>query len=123
MPANSPQELHAIFVDAFNRADLDALVALYESAAVLVTGGKITSGHAAIRQPYQRILSNGGHMELETCHLLESGDGLALLHAAWKIHRDGSAISGLSTEVARRQPDGGWLFVFDEPRTSAVAGS
>lgn len=117
MPAQTPQELHALFLDAFNRGDVQALVALYESNAILVTGAGSAAGHDAIRAAYERILSGGGRMELQTRTVIESGDGLTLLHASWKLHRDEKVIPGLSTEVLRRQPDGSWLFVIDEPRT------
>ena len=38
MPATKPQDIHTLFLDAFNRGDVDALVALYEPDALLVTG-------------------------------------------------------------------------------------
>jgi hypothetical protein len=56
-------------------------------------------------------------MELTTHTVLDSGDGVALLHASWTIHRGEKVIPGLSTEVVRRQPDGSWLFILDEPLT------
>jgi uncharacterized protein (TIGR02246 family) len=122
MPARNPSEVHAVFVDAFNRGDVEALVALYEPNAVLVVSGQPVIGHEAIRQAYQRMLARQGLMELTTRSVLESGDGLAVLHGQWSLHfpaADGAMTSaeGLSTEVVRRQPDGTWLFVLDEPRT------
>ena len=117
MPAGTPQEIHTLFLEAFNRADVEALVALYEPSAILVTGSGIAAGHDALREAYQHILDSGGHMELETARVLDSGEGLAVLHASWTLRHDGSARAGLSTEVVRRQPDGTWLFVIDEPRT------
>jgi ketosteroid isomerase-like protein len=118
MPFYKPQEIHTLFVDAFNRADVEALVALYEPTAILASGSGNAVGHAAIRVAYQNILAGGGRMELETLAVLESGEGLAVLHAGWTLHRDGQSRAGLSTEVVRRQSDGTWLFVLDEPRTS-----
>ena len=117
MPAQKPQDIHALFLDAFNRSDVEALVGLYEPGAVLVTGRGTAVGHEAIREAYQHILAAGARMELGTRAVLESGEGLAVLHAGWTYHRAKDAISGLSTEVVRRQPDGSWLFVIDEPRT------
>lgn len=117
MPAYKPQEVHSLFLGAFNRADVESLVELYESNAVLVTGSGTATGRDEIREAYKRMLSGGGRMELQTHSVLESGDGLALLHASWTIHRGGKTTPGLSTEVVRRQPDGAWLFVIDEPRT------
>ena len=122
MTAHTPQEIHKLFLDAFNRADLDALAALYEPNAVLVTQAETAVGRDAIRAAYRRILSDGGRMELQTRTVVDSGDGLALLHAAWTFHRNGTAISGISTEVVRRQADGSWLFVLDEPRTPENPG-
>ena len=122
MTAHSPKEVHELFLDAFNRADLDALAALYEANGLLVTRSETAIGRDAIRAAYRRILSRGGRMELQTRTVVDSGDGLALLHAAWTLHRNGTAISGISTEVVRRQADGSWLFVLDEPRTPENPG-
>jgi uncharacterized protein (TIGR02246 family) len=117
MFATSPTEVHSLFLDAFNRGDVEALVALYEPNASLVTRDGTVVGHQAIREVYQRMLANGARIELTTRAVVESGEGLAMLHASWTYHRGGTATPGLSTEVVRRQPDGTWLFAIDEPRT------
>ena len=117
MPARIPQDIHPLFLDAFNGGDVDALVALYEPNALLVTGNGLALGRDAIRKAYETIVVDGARMELTTYTVLESAEGLAMLHASWTYHRGGSASRGLSTEVVRRQPDGSWLFVIDEPRT------
>ena len=121
MPALSPQDVHRLFLDAFNRGDVDALVALYEPSALLVTGDGPAAGHAAIHKAYERMVAGAPHMTLATASVLESHDGLAVLHAHWTYLRDGQSVSGLSTEVVRRQPDGSWRFLFDEPRTPGTA--
>jgi uncharacterized protein (TIGR02246 family) len=117
MPALEPQDIHTLFLDAFNRGDIEALVALYEPSALLVTGNGPALGHDAIRHAYRHILAHGLRMELKTQTVLKSSEGLAVLHASWTYHLGENAIAGLSTEVVRRQPDGSWLFVIDEPRT------
>ena len=117
MPAKIPQDIHSLFLDAFNRADVEALVALYEPNALLVTGNGLALGHDAIRKAYEKIVVDGAHMELTTQTVVESAEGLAVLHASWTYDRGGSASAGVSTEVVRRQPDDSWLFVIDEPRT------
>jgi len=117
MPARIPLDVHNLFLDAFNRGDVAALVALYEPNALLVTGNGAALGHDAIRKAYEKIVAGGAHMELTTQTVLEFGGGLAVLHANWTYHRGGSRSAGLSTEVVCRQPDGSWLFVIDEPRT------
>jgi len=117
MPAHKPSEIHTLFLDAFNRGNLEGLVALYEPGAVLVISGRTAVGHEAIREAYQRLLAGHGQMELETRTVIESGEGLAVLHSGWTLSRAGSITRALSTELVRRQPDGTWLFVIDEPRT------
>jgi len=112
-----------LFLDAFNRADVEALVALYEAGATLVTGSGGAVGQEAIRKAYEHILAGGPRMELETRAAVKSGDGLSVLHASWVIHRGSDVVRGTSTEVVRLQRDGSWLFVIDEPRTPGCGSS
>ena len=81
------------------------------------SAAKPWSGTKPSATPIKGMLARGGQMELETRSVAESGEGLAVLHAGWTLHTAGSTARGLSTEVVRRQPDGTWLFVIDEPRT------
>jgi ketosteroid isomerase-like protein len=47
--ADSPEQLHRAFQDAFNRHDLEAIVALYEPDAVLAGADGPVEGRDAIR--------------------------------------------------------------------------
>ncbi len=85
MPAKTPSEIHALFLDAFNRADLEGLVALYEPNAVLFISGQPAVGRDAIREAYQGLLAGRGQMALETRSVVESSEGLAVLHAGWTL--------------------------------------
>ena len=51
MAARTPEALHAIVEDAFNRCDLDAYTAAYDDDAILVTppGGEVVHGRDNIR--------------------------------------------------------------------------
>jgi uncharacterized protein (TIGR02246 family) len=120
MPARSPTEIHALFRAAFNLGDLDALTALYEPNAILVVNGNHVLGREDIRVALQGMLLRQGTMTLETRSVVESDDGLAVLHGAWVVEPaagSGLVTRGLSTEVLRKQPDGTWLFVIDNPYT------
>jgi ketosteroid isomerase-like protein len=116
MPAHTPCEIHRLFEAAFNAGDLEAILALYEPGAVLIAGDRTLAGYDAIRGFYRTSLAQGARMRLETRTAIESADGLALLHGEWSLGPPASA-EGLSTEVLRRQPDGDWKFVIDNPRT------
>ena len=77
----------------------------------------LQSGTKRSARPIGKCLRRRGQMELETRSVVESKDGLAVLHAGWTLSSSGSTARGVSTEVVRRQPDGTWLFLIDEPRT------
>jgi ketosteroid isomerase-like protein len=117
MPAYSPAEIHTLFRRAFNLGDVGALTALYESNAILVVGGKHVSGRENIRIAYESILQRRGQMSLETRSVVESPQGFAVLHGGWIVEGGEVVTRGLSTEVVRKQPDGTWLFVIDNPYT------
>ena len=114
-----PEQLHRVFQDAFNRHDLEALVALYEPGAVMAGAGGPVQGPDAIREYYRRALATRPSIDVQTLGVNVAGD-LAMLHGKWILQAtgpDGSAIrmEGRNTETARRQPDGRWLFLIDNP--------
>jgi uncharacterized protein (TIGR02246 family) len=115
----SPEQLHIRFRDAFNRHDLDSIVALYEPGAVLVRFDGPVQGTDAIRAAYRVSLSVRPTIDVQTLGVNRAGD-LAMLHGKWILHvtgPDGNQIhrEGRNTETARLQPDGRWLFVIDNP--------
>ena len=117
--SESPEQLHLSFRSAFNRYDVDAVVALYEPGAVLVSVDGPLVGHAAIRAAYLRFFAARPTIDLETLGVNRAGD-LAMLHGKWVVRRAGAAgehtrSEGRNTEIARLQPDGRWLFVIDNP--------
>jgi len=124
MPARQPTDLHSLFVDAFNRLDEDALIALYEPDATLIPEpGSTVRGHEAIREALGNFLALRGTITLDTIRVYEAGD-LALLHGHWTLTGKGPdgnplQMEGRSSEVVRRQSDGTWLYTLDNPFTDA----
>jgi uncharacterized protein (TIGR02246 family) len=111
------------YQDAFNRADLDALVALYEPQATLVPqAGQVASGLAAIREALSGFLALKGRMQIEEIEperVVLAGD-LALLGGSWTLTGIGPngapvTMAGRATDVLRRQPDGTWRWLIDAP--------
>ena len=84
------------------------MLALFEADAIIDTGdGRITQGHAAIRSMYVDLVATGRKFEFGVQRpALMSGE-LALTSTSLS---DGSVTS----EVARRQADGTWLWVIDK---------
>lgn len=113
------EQIHRNFEEAFNRHDLEGICALYEPEAVLVTRGGTVHGLAAIREVYRGVLAMQPAMELLTLGSARAGE-LAMLHGKWTMRgtaSDGTEIrrAGRNAETVRRQPDGRWLFVIDNP--------
>jgi uncharacterized protein (TIGR02246 family) len=119
MPATEPEQMHRVFEQAFNAGDIEALMALYEPDATLVPQpGAVAEGTAAIRESLRWFLDRRGRISLDTKLVLQVGD-LAYLSNRWSLSGgtmpDGSPaeLGAITAEVARRQPDGTWLYVID----------
>jgi uncharacterized protein (TIGR02246 family) len=117
----TPEEAHRRFVDAFNAGDVEALIALYEPEAVLCNAaGEIRAGLPAIRQAFQAFLASKPKIRLQTKYAICVGE-LALLRSQWTVTgtdprgRPLEPTQHSSIEVVRRQPDGTWRYVIDQP--------
>src|SRR5262245_35036076 len=120
MPAHTPEELDVLFVKALNVGDIEAIMKLYEPAAALTSQpGQVVSGTKAVREALSGFLATKPRMTLEARTLAEAG-GIALTTSKWVLEGTGPdgkpmKMEGQSAEVARRQPDGTWLIVIDNP--------
>jgi uncharacterized protein (TIGR02246 family) len=105
-----PEDLTRLFVQRANAGDAAGVAGLYEEDAVMAyPPGAVTTGRAAIRALWEKILAAAPHFEPEApLPTLLAGD-LALTTT---VARDGT---GGRAQVARRQPDGSWLRVLDQP--------
>ena len=118
MAGHEPQVIHQQFEDAFNAGDIDALMALYEPDCALVGApGTVASGPDEVRAGLEGLLALKGKAKLTTRDVVQVGD-LALLFCGGTLDGTGPdgqpiSIGGRTAEVARRQPDGRWLYVID----------
>lgn len=103
-----PEDLGRFFVARANAGDVDGLVALYSGDAVLAfPSGQVAAGAQAIREVYTGLLADRPRFVAgRRTPPLQVGD-LAL--TSTRIP------GGATAEVARRQPDGSWLWVIDQP--------
>jgi uncharacterized protein (TIGR02246 family) len=126
MPATTPKEAHDLFVQYFNEGNLEKVISLYEPNATLVMMSEPVHGHEAIRKALAVFLSFKGHMELHVDRVFQADD-VALLFSTWTLTGtdpdDGSprVTSGQTSDVVRKQSDGSWLFVIDNPEGASSA--
>ena len=105
-PAYDPQQLEPMLI-AEHAGDVDGMVTLFDADAVIdCGGGHFLRGREAIRAYYAEIVASGRKFAIgEQRAALICGD-LALSSTRLP---DGDVTS----EVARRQSDGSWLWVID----------
>lgn len=108
--ARSPEDLTRLFVERANAKDAAGIAALYEEDAVMAyPPGEVTAGREAIRAFWEQALPAAPRFQPEPpLPTLVSGD-LALTATPPK---DGA---GARAQVVRRQADGSWLRVLDQP--------
>lgn len=116
----SPEACDRLFVEHVNTGDLDAVLSLYEPACRMVRrDGGLAQGHAEIREVLQRLIALRPRMTTEIVKVVAAGD-LAMVYNDWRLsgkRPDGQPVeaAGKALEVVRRQPDGTWRFILDDP--------
>ena len=116
----SPADKHRYFAEACNSGDIEKLLAMYESDAIVVErNGALTRGTAAIREHLEKLLAMKPTMQILASTAVVNGE-LAQLSSWWRCTAtapDGSpiAIESHGSELDRRQPDGSWRIVIDNP--------
>lgn len=108
--AYKPEEIADLFLVFINSGNLDELVSLYEDNAVLITSGEntIARGKDEIRDFYSKLIANNPKFEKgQQSQPIVNGD-IALTSSR--------LVNGFVTaEVARKQPDGSWRWIIDQP--------
>lgn len=118
--AREPQALHRLFEAFANAGDLDGLMSIYEPQVTAVPQpGQVVRGVQPLRDELGGLLAMGPTFHLQTLKVLRSDD-IALLCNRWTATAEGPDgkevhLGGVSAEVARRQPDGTWFIVVDDP--------
>ena len=116
----TPEQVLASIVTGINSGDLDSLMPLYESDAAFATQpGTLAPGAGGIGEALAGFIAMNGTLDLEVTRVLEADD-LALVIGAWSF--DGTGPDGepvhleaRNADVLRRQTDGSWRFVIDNP--------
>jgi ketosteroid isomerase-like protein len=116
----TPEKVLKSIVDGINTGNLDSLLPLYEpGAAFAAQPGNLTHGLAGVREGLAGFIAMKGKLDLKVTRVLEASD-LALVIGVWSFVGTGPdgkpvKLAAKSADVLRRQVDGSWCFVIDNP--------
>ncbi len=106
--AKEPNDLEKFFVERANAGDVEGLIALYEADATLTCGdGVEVVGTDQIRKFFTNYLMTRPKLSPSMQAPALCSGNIALTSSR---HSNGD----VSAEIARRQPDGNWLWAVDQ---------
>ena len=120
MPTATPEQVLETIVTGINSGDLDSLLPLYETDAAFVPEpGTLAHGAPGVSEALNGFISMNGKLDLEVTRVLEVDD-LALVTGVWSFNGTGPdgepvSLAARNADVLRRQADGTWRFVIDNP--------
>lgn len=127
MPAYKPEECDLRLMEAVERGDLDSAVELYEPDAIFVVSpDNVVTGRSEIRAVLAGMAA-GGIGSIDAVTVVPSTDGtLAVTRTKGHVTTVGPngepvTMPFHSVEVVRKQSDGTWQFVIDDPGGEGIA--
>jgi len=120
MSNGTPEQVLQCVVDGVNTGDIEALMALYEPEAAFATQpGNLVRGLPGVRGAVAGFMAMKGKLDLKVTRVLEASD-LALVITVWSFAGTGPdgqpvKLATSSADVLRRQADGSWRLVIDNP--------
>ncbi|MYX97775.1 SgcJ/EcaC family oxidoreductase [Streptomyces sp. SID486] len=114
--AETPQEVGTLFMEYLEAGDVEGLVSLYEPNAHFVPApGTHSTGTDAIRAAMQQMVDSGSRLKLELRDIRQVDDVALVSNNATLTGAGPEPVISTTTEILRRQPDGGWAHVVDDP--------
>jgi uncharacterized protein (TIGR02246 family) len=116
----TPEQVLEAVVEGINTGNYELLLSLYEpNAAFASRPGNLAHGLGDICQALDGFIALNGKLDLEVNRVLEVGD-LALVVGNWSFTGtapDGEPVTlaAQNADVLRKQSDGSWRFVIDNP--------
>ena len=108
MSRETPEQVLKAIVDGINT-----------EAAFASQPGSLAHGPAGVRESLAGFVAMKGTLDLKVTRVLQAG-GLAFVAGEWSFTGTGPdgkpvALTGHNGDVLRRQADGSWRFVIDNP--------
>jgi len=127
MATHRPAEVVDQLIDALNRGNLEAALALYEPQATMVAApGRLATGKEALRTALEGFIALRPTIRSVKQAVVETGD-LAQFCAEWTLagpDPTGKPVTmgGRSSDVLRKQANGTWKIAIDNPWGTGILG-
>ncbi|MBK8064823.1 MAG: nuclear transport factor 2 family protein [Betaproteobacteria bacterium] len=95
----TPQDAENAFYDALERADLEAMMAVWaedEEIVCVHPGGPRLAGHRAVRESWRGIFAGGGGMQVHVTQLVATEAVMLAVHSV----QENFAVSGEKRRIA-----------------------
>ncbi len=128
MAASSPEHAVELLDRAFNEGDLDAVLSFYEDAAVVVAEpSRLLRGTIELKRFFEDMIRSGLTAKQLKTRVIET-DGVALFMSRWMLIPHNTSgkeetRTFIATTVFRKQPDGTWKALIDNPIGPLLLGS
>ena len=123
MIAKTPREAVELADDAWNRGDVEDVLAFYEDDAVFLFGPeqKVLAGKAELQEFMTEAFARNPAVKRLRDHVIEYRD-LALYTWEWSISYGdtGETETGAGSIVFRRGQDGGWRVAIESPWNAEI---
>ena len=106
--AQEPNEILHLLVERIGQGDVDGLVELFEDDAVLAAGDREVRGVAELREFWAQFVASG-------VKVVAGQQSPALINGDLALTSTVMPGGGVTVEIARRQGDGSWRWVADQP--------
>lgn len=115
-----PEHVVELMDRAFNERDAEALLSFYEEGAIVVAEPSRTiCGKTELRVFFESVMRSGTSAKQLKTRVIEA-DGIALFLSRWtltsnEVNIGVEARTFVATTVFRKQPDGSWKALIDNP--------
>lgn len=121
MAARTPEDCDHLLGEYLAGGSVEDILTLYEPTATFITQDRQRlDGHAALREAMAVFAAARPRLTPKLILVARHGDDLAVIYNDWTLAAvlaDGTKMAqhGRAIEILRRQADGTWRFVFDDP--------
>jgi ketosteroid isomerase-like protein len=116
MAAKRPEDICELFKQYMAAGDIESLLSIYDSeVAFLNQSRELRRGKEEFRKELAPLVEAKAKFDFSIKQIIPAGD-IALMHTEWKMISP-KPMRSYAIEVARRHPNGTWVWLIGDPFT------